>query len=207
MSIKLSETLRVGLVTATPSGRGLERRSECPAAVPRGLSAWRAESSAQRKHPEGDSPVASPPRVGFLLTSADSRPPPSRGPCGSVSVMASQHSVPSCFPVQRGESDWLSVSDPDQMHTAPSALGPRPLALSPARVAPQWLVLFLPSESPVCHLCHLISQHCWPPQPPSGQSSGFGMASTIPAQVGEAFGIDLTGPREALASPAAAWRG
>lgn len=153
----------------------------------RQLSPVRAESSAQRKHTEGDSPVASPPHVGLLLTSADSKPPLPRGPCGSISVTASQRLVPSCFPVQRGESDRLSVFDPDQMHTAPPALGPQPLALSPARVAPQWSVLFLPSESPVCHVCHLISQHCWSPQPPSGQSSGFGMASTVPAQVGEAL--------------------
>ena len=91
------------------------------------------EPSAQRSHPEGDSPDAgrsphyaqsfSPPHVSFLLTSADARPPPSHGP---FSVTAPQHLVPSCFPGQRKETEWLSVLDPDwiQMPVCSGSLSP-----------------------------------------------------------------------------------
>lgn len=60
---------------------------------------------------------------------------------------------PSCLPVRRGDSDWLSVLGHHQVHTAPSALGPRSLAPSPGGVAPAALV----RRRPLPHLCHHIS--------------------------------------------------
>ena len=93
--------------------------------------------------------------------------------------------------------------DPD----GPSALSPQPLALSSARVAPAAVSAALPVGKPClpslsAQLLALLTTSA-----PLGQSSSFVMAAAVPAQVGETFGIDLTGSREALASPAAAWRG
>lgn len=77
----------------------------------------------------------SPPSCSFLLTSANSRPLGHLSHSLSASVPALQ-SFPSCFPVQKRRIRRAWYLDLDQVHTAPSALGPQPLALSPARVAP-----------------------------------------------------------------------
>ena len=164
------------------------------------------EPSAQRSHPEGDSPDAgrsphyaqsfSPPHVSFLLTSADARPPPSHGP---FSVTVPQHLVPSCFPGQRKETDWLSVLDPDWIQMPVCSQPSAPCSVlsqsgpCSGQAAPPVGKPCLPSLSP--HLLALLTTSA-----PPGQSSSFGMAAAVPAQVGETFGIDSTGPREALAS-------
>ena len=158
---------------STVSHRGLEGRSECPAAVPRGLS---GVSSAQRRHPEGDSPDAgrSPLCTKLLSTSRQLSPNFCWLKASTLSRPLLCHS--------RSASGPLAFPSPGRSIRLAQRIRPRLgpdgrllSALSPLlRPQPEWSVqgsvLLLQSEGPASHPCPLISWRCWPPQLPRGKA-------------------------------------
>jgi hypothetical protein len=103
------------------------RRSVCALSLP-----TECQSEPSSNAPSSLSSVASPCRVGGLMTKID----PVHHPCAARPAKRSETMSPSWAPAWWGQGVGGRLADPDAAHPDPAETVPAPMAGPPARVAP-----------------------------------------------------------------------